>query len=265
MRKRAEVHARSPLWRRMYRLVRATTGLRLRARIRYLDMSAFGGVFDARSDAARHMIPSPFELLEDEPGRTSVTVWAFDYRMVDPLSPHQELMAALPVRHRKRQEIRGSFPILTVVTTEEARWTKHELNGFPAVVGNVRQERALDIQMARLSVDGRRVLTLAVPEEPIAPSAEHVALLAVRNDHRVVASTFHVEGEAARSEVPGTAALELSDHPLVLPLRRMDIATESRTSLFFPHALGSLSKARVLGRVPRAIPFLQPSAEPLPA
>jgi len=264
MAERGDVRGGSRLWRRMYRLVRATTGHRLSKRIRYLDMSAFGGVFEARSDAARRLIPSPFELVEDG-GRTSVTVLALDYRIVDHLSPHQELVVSLPVRHRKRDETSGSLPILMAVTTEEARWTYAELHGFPAIVGNVREERALDTRVARLSVEGRHALTLAVHEEPIAPSEERMVLLGNRDDRRVVATTFRIHGEAARSDVPGVAALELSDHPLVEPLRRIELASESRSSLFFPYAMASSSKARVIGRVPRAHPFSHRAPQPTPA
>ena len=243
------VRGGSRLRRRLYRLVRATTGFRISARIRYLDSSAFGGDFEARSDAARRIIPAPLEIVEHEPGRTLVTMLAFDHRRIDRLSPHRGLAITLPVRYGG--EPHGSFAIAVLVTTEEARWRGFELYGFPSVVANVRAEREHAAWISRVSVEGRHVLTLTVHEQPVAPAHERVALLGIRDDRRVVEARLAVAGEAARSDLSGGATLELGEHPLADPLRRVEVSGVSCAHLLYPHALGELSKPRALGRVPR--------------
>jgi len=243
------VRGGSRLRRRLYRLVRATTGLRISARIRYLDSSAFGGDFEARSDVARRIVPAPLEIIEHAPGRTLVTVLALDHRRIDRLSPHRELAITLPVRYGG--EPHGSFAIAVLVTTEEARWSSVELYGFPSLVANVRAEREHEAWISRVSIEGRHVLTLAVHEQPISPAHERVELLGIRDDRRVVEARLAVSGEAARSDLPGGATLELGDHPLADPLRRLEVSGESCAHLLYPHALGELSKPRALGRVPR--------------
>lgn len=249
-------------WRRLYRIVRATTGWRLSARVRFLDLSAFGATFDARSDPARRAVPEPFELIEHAPGRTLLTALAFDAHIVDRLAPHRALALTLPVRYRGA---RGSFPIRVPVTTDEARWTGVELYGFPAFVANVREERDLDTHIARLSIEGRPVLTLRVGEQPVADDHARVRLLSIRDDARVVGSTLRIDGEAARSDVSGGATLSPGDHPLADLLRELDVATESRSQFVFPHAMAVLSRARILGRAARPIDEARPALRPSPA
>lgn len=243
------VHGGSRLRRRLYRLVRATTGLRLSTRLRYLDSSVFGADFEARSDAARRIVPAPLEILEHAPGRTLVTMLAFDHRSIDHLSPHRGLAITLPVRYGG--EPHGRFAFAFVVTTEEARWSAVELYGFPSVIANVRTEREHEAWIARVSVDGRHVLTLTVHEQPISPAHERVELLGIRDDRRLMEARLAISGEAARSDLPGGATLALGDHPLADPLRRLEVSGESCAHTLYPHALGALSKPRALGRVPR--------------
>jgi hypothetical protein len=259
----ATAHGGSRLWRRLYRVVRATTGRRLTSRNRFLDSAAFGGDFEARSDAARRIVPAAFEIIEHAPGRTLISVLALDHHSVDRLSPYRALAITLPVRYRDAAH--GSFAISMPVTTEEARWTNAELYGLPSFVASVRAEREHETWVASLSVEGAHVLTLRVAEHPVSPAHERIELLGVRDDRRIIGSRFTLRGEAARSDLPGGATLELGDHPLADPLRRLEVSTESCSHLLYPHVLGELSKARVFGRVPREKGSATRAPRPVPA
>lgn len=255
----------SRLWRALYEIVRATTGKRLQVRVRFLDVTAFGGDFEASSVAARRIVPPVFDLVEHAPGRTLVTVLGLEYRSVDRLSPYDELSVSLPVKYRgvAEEHARGRFVFQMPVTTEEARWGGVELYGFPKIVANVRATREGDTRMCKLSVEGRHVLTLRAHENLVSHEHERFRLFTIRDDERVVESFFDLDGDVARSDVPGGATLELGDHPIADQLRRLDIATSSLTHLVVPRALGELSKGHVIGRVPREARVAHRAPEPL--
>jgi hypothetical protein len=257
----------SDLWRAMYALVRRLTGVRLQARVRFLDVGVVGGEFEASSFAARRIVPPAiFDLVEHEAGRVAVSILALDHRRIDRMSPYRELVLALPVRYRapKKGEQEGHFVFQMPVTTEEARWGGVELYGFPKILADVRLEREGRAHVCTLTHDQQHALTLRVREEATAsPSRELLRSFTLRDDRRVIGSTFDIRGERERCELPGGATLMLGEHPIADQLRRLEISSESRSHFVMPHAYAVLSKGRVLGRVPRE-GMLASALEPSP-
>ena len=231
-----------PVWSAVYSL----TGKRLQLPLGIFDLSMFGGSFEANAQAAQARMPSrDLHVIEHAAGKTEVVVLAFDHRAPDLLLPYQEISIGVPV---ERQGERGMVLLHLPVTTEDARWGGVENYGFPKAVHSVRIGQGEGGMRATLHAEGVHVLTLEVGE--MIPAAGHMAFqnFTLRGDDRLVASTFDIDGQIARSEAAGGAHLSLGPHAIAAGLRELGVHGRSRSHWYVPKAQGRLSIGRVIGR-----------------
>ncbi len=250
----------------IYHAILATTGRRLATAVHFRSLEAFGGQFDADAEAARRVLARPeLDVVEHEPGRTSVRVMALDYHDVDLLAPYREVAIALPVRYRDadHDDEEGSFVLQMPVTSEEARWGGVEVYGFPKFVAAIELARDGRTRVATVRAGGAHVLTLRVDSLESAQGQASFHNYTVRGDHQLVESRFEIDGELALGE--GHATLELGAHAIADELRRMGIETRARTAFSVPCASAVLSRGRAVGHVAHGEPEMPPrsmEAEP---
>lgn len=242
------------------RVIHALTGRQPQMRVRFRDLTMFGGQFEGNADAVRHRIPDVFDLVEHEPGRTAITVLALDYRSIDVLSPYGELAISVPVRYAGE---RGELVLEMPVTTEEARWGGVTAYGFPKSLADIRFSMDDGTRVCRLNAGGMHVLVLRVPLVPEGvPTTVRVRNFNVRADERVIGSTFDADGEIGRSDVAGGATIELGEHPIGAKLRALGISSISMSHVDGPHLHAVLSKGEELGIAGRPAPAAPPRRRP---
>jgi hypothetical protein len=138
----------------------------------FRDLSAFGAVFTAASDAVRPLLPDArLRLVEHWPGRCLALVLAVQYRDSD-LGPYEELALAfpaaagervLPAMGALREGLRGSLSAWTwqmPVSTDVACRVGRGIAGFPKEVADVRITRSGGQWEATLQQQGEAALRL---------------------------------------------------------------------------------------------------------
>ena len=205
----------------IYHAVLATTGRRLATAVHFRSLEAFGGQFDADAEAARRVMARPeLDVVEHEPGRTSVRVMALDYHDVDLLARYREVAIALPVRYRDadHDDEEGSFVLQMPVTSEEARWGGVEVYGFPKFVAAIELARDGRTRVATVRAGGAHVLTLRVDSLESAQGQASFHNYTVRGDHQLVESRFDLDGRARARRGPRDAgARDASDRRRASP------------------------------------------------
>lgn len=237
----------------LWSFLRATTGIRLQSKVRFMDLSVFGGFFDASAERARRFVPDAFDVVDLGEGRTELSIVALDYRSIDLLEPYHEVSISLPVRYRdaKGEMVEGSFCLQMPVTSDEARETGYVNYGFPKRLAEIRLDRIDATQRCTLTADGRNAFTLLVDELPTSRGSEHFSNLTVRDDDRIILSSFDLEGDVGITDVPGGARLDLGDHAIAEQLRQLEISTLSHHHLYVPRASAVLSRGFVRGTITR--------------
>jgi hypothetical protein len=239
----------------IHSIVRATTGIRLQSKVRFGDLSIFGAFFNASVEHARRFVPEPFVISELGGGCTELSILGLDYRDIDLLEPYREIAISLPVRYRdpKGEVVEGSFCLQMPGTSQEARDAGVANYGFPKTLADLQFDRIDDKPRIRLDADGRHALTLVVDELPTSHGMEHFINLNLRDDDRIVLSSFDVEGDIGITASAGGARLELGDHPIADQLRQLHVSSLSHHHLYVPKASAVLSAGAVRGTVARPV------------
>jgi hypothetical protein len=212
---------------------------RLDLPIMYYRDDSFMGIFGAAYEPVQALLPSrelyPVRL---PGGRASVAVFAFNYLQTS-IAPYGEVGVAVPCTYGRPAppvlplalEARfpnwGGFVLHLPVTTRVARDGGRVIYGYAKFLADMEFAKRPAYQRVRLSEGGAHILTLTVQQQGLP-----------MKDNRPLITYSVLNGEVLRTTVPcravyqlglrpGSATLELGDHPIAEQLRDLDISSTS--------------------------------------
>lgn len=214
------------------------------------DASAGTAVFEVDRDAARRMVPEPFEPVETAPGRCQLVLAVVDYRDND-LGDYDEVSITCFVRPRGARRglpwlgalhdlVRGrlgtyiwKLPVNQAFTCEAGR----TIWGFPKTVEAIDFHYEADRVRCRLAMDGQHVLTLSLPRggARTLPDAETVTYSLIEG---VAHRTRFTQGGRGVGFRLGGARLELGPHPVADALRSLGLPGPALMTMWTEHMHG---------------------------
>jgi hypothetical protein len=214
---------------RVDEIVLTSSGQPLRLPLRYQESSTFTAHFLAPTAAVQAALPSPrLTPHAVEPGRTLVSVTAFNHRRSD-LAPYHELGVFIPATYQSDREyeaLTGAYCLTLPVTTEEARGAGSDVWGFPKYLADIAIEESEAGCRCEVSADGQPIVTFEVGVVAVAgqPEREELPMLTVHG-HALLHIPVVSEGRRGRRDDGEGTRLILGDHPRAAILRQLQLGS----------------------------------------
>jgi hypothetical protein len=206
------------------------------------DASAGTAVFEVDRDAARRMVPEPFEPVETAPGRCQLVLAVIDYRDND-LGDYREVGVTFFVTPAGGgPDEAGTYIAHLPVDQEFTCEAGRTIWGFPKTVEDIALDLAPDRATCTLRMDGRLVFRLTLPrgggdEMPVTPMTTYTLIDGV--PHR---TAFSQGGSGAQVVPSGDGvALELGDHPLARQLADLGLPAPAQMSTWTERMRGTFA------------------------
>jgi Acetoacetate decarboxylase (ADC) len=224
------------------------------------DAASMAATYLVAADVARRLLPGPeLDVVELLPGRALFSLACIDYRDND-LGDYNEVSLAFFVRERGAA---AGLPYLgaalDLMRSRLATWiyrlpvtqsftcdAGRGIWGFPKTVEEIVFDEDAGRWRCRLAMDGRHVLTLAVPQGGgrTLPDVEMVTYSYLEGAlHR----TRFTSGARGVGLHLGGAELELGDHPLAGNLRALGLPRRALLAVHMAHTHGTFAAPERVG------------------
>jgi hypothetical protein len=232
------------------------TGGRCGVPILYHDIFAISAAFVAPAAALQGLLPtSKLVPAEIWPGKGLLALMAFDYRDTS-IGPYREMALAIPVRYRPRLNV-PFIPVLRMsvslsfeifiwqlpLDSELALNAGIDIWGLPKFLAQIEISQGDASVSCSLAEEGKHILTLEVKTKAAKMKTYFDYIIYSEKDGRLLMTRVDgLSSSLGRSFRPGTARLELGDHPLSRLIREM-APGKSMQTLYIPRSQMILPQA----------------------